>query len=49
MAHREEGCVKIEAEMAMVLPPDKGHLGPPRAGRSKNSPPFSRSVAPPTP
>lgn len=39
MAHRKEGCVEVEAETAVVLPPDEDHLGPPRAGRGKNSPP----------
>ena len=39
MAHREEGCVKIEAEMAMVLPPDKGHLGPQEQEEARTVPP----------
>ena len=33
MAHGEEACSETEAEMGVMLPPDKEHLGPPEAGR----------------
>lgn len=35
--HKEEGHVKMEAEVEFMLPKAKEHLGPPEAGKGKNT------------